>query len=191
MATQQTIKTKYENQNKNVDVKLSENGNDFTNSARTVIFSRPSNTTLPFVPIGLVQGWSFTEQRQVEELFELGSDVKYTIPGRTTGSIAITRMLINGADTLNMLYGLGEGHSDSADYFKSIKEINKPIDIVFQTFHNSVTSTEADQPHMRRYFTECWIVARQESITANQVVIAENCTLTYKNIGDYSTTAAL
>lgn len=169
--------------NKNVNVDASITTGSFTNSARVVIFAKPSGQTGTFKPIGVVQGWSFTEQRQMEDVFELGSDIKYTVPGRTTGSIAITRLLINGRDLLNVLYDTVTVTETS---FKSLKDINIGLDIIFQTYHNSTDTSTSDPEHMRRYFSDCWIVARQESITANQVVIAENCTLTYKQILSYN-----
>ena len=173
----------YANKDQHVDMNIA--GNDFTNSAHVIVYAavhsaKDASTT--FTAIGVIQGWSFTEQKQVEELFELGSDVRYIVPGRTTGQIAVTRMLINGKDLINTLYG--SSTDDVA--LRSLKDINQSIDLMFVTYHNSDT-VDANKTHMNRYFDNCWITARQESITANQVVIAENCTITYEKIAHLST----
>lgn len=173
----------YANSEQHVDTSIA--SNNFTNSARTIVYAvvhGASNST--FKAVGVIQGWSFTEQKQVEELFELGSDVRYIIPGRTTGQVAITRMLINGLDLVNTLYGTTTDAA-SSKVIKSLKDVNKSLDVMFVTYHNS-SEAGANEVHMVRYFDNCWIVARQESITANQVVIAENCTMTYEKVASLS-----
>lgn len=170
--------TSWPNADQHVDTTIGD-GSKFTNAAHVVIYANVSGSPTPFRPIGVVQGWSFTEQRQVEEIFELGSDVKYIVPGRTSGQIAIQRVLINGADLVNVLYGTFDENGEQTNTsIRSLRDINRPIDLVFVTYNNDTNSTE----HMVRYFTNCWIVARQESITANQVVIAENCTVMYEKV---------
>jgi hypothetical protein len=179
----------YANKDKHVDTSIG--GNNFTNASRVIIYAAihgDANTT--FKPIGVIQGWSSTEQRQMEELFELGSDIRYLIPGRTTGQLAITRMLINGMDLVNTLYGANASAGDSVNgqfVIKSIKDINKAIDLMFVSYYNAQEGS-SNKVHMVRYFDNCWIVARQESITANQVVIAENCTLSYEKIAQLKIT---
>lgn len=173
------------NNNAHTDTTINSNGL-FVNSARVILYARPSeDDAKPFIPLGVVQGWSFSEQRQVEEVFELGSDIRYIIPGRTTGQLAITRLMVSGADLLNCLYGkpaVQAAAGDSADtnsatrWFMSLKDINVSLDLVFVSYHNDSGAAE----HLYRQFSNCWIVARQESITANQVIIAENCTLVFE-----------
>jgi hypothetical protein len=171
---------------KHVDSTISD-GSKFTNAAHVVIFASVTGSGKPFRPIGVVQGWSFTEQRQMEEIFELGSDIKYIIPGRTNGQIAITRLLVNGPDLLNIMYAtFGEDGNQTNSVLRSLKDINKPIDLVFVTYNNDTGSTE----HMVRYFNNCWIAARQESITANQVVVLENCTVVYEKVDSTKITIA-
>lgn len=166
------------NANKHVDTTI--NTERFTNSAHTVIYARlATSSATQFYPIGVVQGWQFTEQRQVEEVFELGSDIRYIIPGRTTGQIGINRILISGGDLLNVLYGaVGANGQLIPEALKSIKDVTKPLDLLFVTYDADSGATE----NMVRYFNNCWIIMRQEQIGANQIVIAENCTLVYENI---------
>lgn len=171
--------TSWPNANQHVDASIGD-GSKFTNAAHTIIYVKVTDADAPFRPIGVIQGWSLTEQRQVEEVFELGSDVRYIVPGRTTGQIAITRLLVNGSDLANTLYGTFDenGNLVSSAPIRSLKDINRPVDFVFVSYNNDTNTTE----HMVRYFTNCWIIARQESITANQVTVAENCTITFERI---------
>ena len=180
--------TVWGNSDKHVDSSIGD-GSVFTNSAHTLIYGKihGADGSDTFRPMGVVQGWSFTEQRQVEEMFEIGSDIRYIIPGRTTGQIAITRMLINGQDLINVLYG--KGATSDTKYLtplRSLKDINTALDLLFVSYYNSGDTTAPNKPHMIRYFDNCWVVARQESISANQVTIAENCTLTYEKIAHIS-----
>jgi hypothetical protein len=173
-----SVISNWTNANQHVDTTI--NVERFTNSAHTVIYARLATSgSTQFYPIGVVQGWSFTEQRQVEEIFELGSDVRYIVPGRTTGQISINRLLISGGDLLNVLYGsFGANGALIPEALTSIKDVTKPIDLLFVTYDADSGSAE----NMVRYFNNCWIVMRQEQIGANQVVIAENCTLVFENI---------
>lgn len=179
----------WKNSDKHVSDEIA-TSNEFVNSAHVLVYASlhgasDGTFSTKFAPIGAVQGWSFTEQRQVEEVFELGSDIRYIVPGRTTGQIAVTRLLVSGKDLVNVFY-----QTDSVDnYVGSLKEINKPLDIMFVTYNNSVDPTTKEaKAHIMRYFDNCWIVARQESITANQVIIAENCTITYEKIVQFNMT---
>jgi len=181
-----SVISNWANANQHVDSSI--NVEQFTNSAHTVIYARLATAgATQFYPIGVVQGWSFTEQRQVEEIFELGSDIRYIVPGRTTGQVNISRILISGADLLNVLYGsLGANNTLITSALRSLKDVTKPLDLLFVTYDADSGANE----NMVRYFSNCWIVMRQEQIGANQVVIAENCTLVFENLDTTVATTA-
>lgn len=173
-----SVVDKWANLNKHVDTSI--DSDTFVNASHTVVYARLNHSrSTTFYPIGVIQGWSFVEQRQVEEIFELGSEAKYVVPGRTSGQISIQRILINGADLLNTLYGTLTTNSTLVpNTIRSLKEVTSPLDLLFVTYDSSESNTE----NMARYFSNCWITSRQESITANQTVIAENCALVYENL---------
>lgn len=181
-----SVISNWANANRHVDTTI--NAEKFVNSAHTVIYARLATSgSTQFYPVGVVQGWQFTEQRQVEEIFELGSDIKYIIPGRTTGQIGINRLLISGADLLNVLYGTMDSNSNLIpSTLRSIKDVTRPLDLLFVTYD---ADSGADE-NMVRYFNNCWIIMRQEQIGANQIVIAENCTLVFENLDTTITTTA-
>lgn len=55
-------------------------------------------------PIGLVQNFSLSHNRQFSRVFELGSERSYFISGRTTGQISLGRVLYHGPSILRALY---------------------------------------------------------------------------------------
>lgn len=170
--------------NQHVDTSISTV--DFTNSANVILYAKPHDAVNEsFKAIGVVQGWSFTEQKQVEEVFEIGSDIKYIVPGRTNGQIAITRLLINGPDLVNALHNSGSTGEDKAGTkaLRTLKDITKGSDLLFASYYVPGHSTSG-KLFMTRHFSNAMIVARQESITANQVVIAENCTMVYETVSE-------
>jgi len=161
-----------------VDTSITDTSNNFLSPSRVLIYARPSTTAAgtSFTAIGVIQGWSFAEQRQIEEIFELGSDTKYLIPGRTTGQINIQRVLISGKDLANVLYASSSGE----DTIRTLKDISVPIDLIFVAYGN--LSGGSAEEVFRRYFQGCWLTAHQESIAAGQAIVAESCTLSYKNL---------
>lgn len=55
-------------------------------------------------PIGIVQSFNLSHQRNFSRLFEIGSERSYFIAGRTVGQIALGRVYYHGASLLRILY---------------------------------------------------------------------------------------
>lgn len=201
--TNLTQGSSWENDFKNkhlTDVK----GTEFVSAFRTVIYARPctsdtaqevgnisAETSTEFKAVGVVQAYSWSEQREVQRIFELGSDIPYVIPGRTIGGIQLSRIMINGNDIVNALYAGSEDagfaatsragedqEAASPQPLNSIKDITKPMDILFVAFATNGTG----QTKYSRVFKNCHIESRQESIGAGQVILAENCSIIYETI---------
>jgi len=158
--------------NRHVDSSIQEN--QFTTAARCVIFAgRQGSATL--TPVGIVQGYGWSENRQVDMIFELGSDLPYLVPGRTTGQISLSRMLLYGRDLLNVIYNTAA--DDQREWIKSLREITEPCRLAFASY------TNGDNPiAYSRLFDSCWIAARNESVAAGQTLIAENVSVMYQSI---------
>ena len=182
-------------QNQHVDTNLT--SQEFLSSYRTVIYSRPAEGTVAqiagnldsgaaseFKAIGVVTAWSWQESRNVDRIFELGSDIPYLIPGYTIGQINIGRVMLNGSDVVNALYQGEQANSTSAanstghKNMGSIKDITFPIDILFVAF----PTNSKGAAKYSKVFKNCQISSRNESVTAGQVVIAENVTIEYETI---------
>lgn len=55
-------------------------------------------------PIGMVQNFSLSHNRQFSRVFELGSERSYFVSGRTVGQIQLGRVMYHGPSILRALY---------------------------------------------------------------------------------------
>ncbi len=55
-------------------------------------------------PIGVVENFGLSQNRQLQRMFEIGSKRSYFIPGRTIGSVSLGRVLFFGPSLLRVLY---------------------------------------------------------------------------------------
>lgn len=83
---------------------------DFLSSESVVVFSGPpsyqDNTNL--VPIGLVQNVQVSQNKQMQQLFEIGSRQPFFVPGRTIVQVGISRVLFDGPSLMRALYTKGD-----------------------------------------------------------------------------------
>ena len=174
--------SKWDYKNRNVDSNL--DTGKFLSSARCIIYAKSKNSETEFRPIGLIQGYNWQEQKDIQMLFEVGSEVPYLVPGRTTGQIGIQRVVLFGSDLVNSLYGAGEGNT-----IKSLKDISEPLDLVFATFSHMSKSDTAPAAEYTRMFTGCQITSRNENVSAGQPIIGEGVNILYKDIVQANITA--
>lgn len=164
--------------NKHVDSSIAKE--NFMSAARSIFYTAPYRSneegTESFHRVGVIQGYNWGEQRQIELVFELGSDVPYLIPGRTIGQISISRLLIYGKDFVNLMYYEGDV-PDSSQYIRSLKDIIKPLDCMFASYDNG-----DQQKVYSRVFTGCWLESRSESINSSQIIIAESVSMRYEDV---------
>ena len=176
----------------------------FVSSYRTVIYARPagsksgntqeveqvtaldSSQAAEFRAIGVVQAYNWNESRNIDYIFELGSDIPYLVPGRTIGQIALQRIMINGNDIVNALYlentnqsGITAGaESGGVTPLSSIKDITVPFDLLFVAFATNGNG----KTKYSRVFKNCQIESRSESINAGAVILAESVNIRYETI---------
>lgn len=55
-------------------------------------------------PIGIVENFGLSQNRQLQRMFEIGSKRSYFVPGRTIGSLSLGRVLFFGPSLLRVLY---------------------------------------------------------------------------------------
>lgn len=163
--------------------------NKFMSAARCILYAAPSDKTgskSEFVRIGVVQGYNWGENKQVDMIFEIGSDIPYFIPGRTTGQISIQRILLSGQDLLNLIYNADarDGKEIPPDkWIRSIRDVNIPLDLMF-SFYGQGKTGKYDSVYSR-FFKNCWITSRQESINSGQILVAEGVSLVYEYCSNY------
>ena len=168
---------------------------NFLSSARCIIYGRLANVggegagaqDHEFRKIGVVQGYNWSEQKQIEMIFELGSDIPYIVPGRTTGQISISRVLVSGADLTNLIYQTedftdGDGAIVGDNWLRSLRDVTLPLDLLVAYYD------QRSRASYMRQFNTCHIQSRNESLSAGQIIVAENVSIMYQNVGSYSTT---
>lgn len=166
--------------------------NTFMSAARCILYVKPANKNGSskkdeFVRCGVVQGYSWGENKQMEMIFELGSDIPYFIPGRTTGQIQIQKILLSGEDFLNLVYqdGSNKGNQTNPNnWIRSLRDVNIPLDLMF-VFYGRGNGEEYDAKYTR-LFKNCWIQSRQESINAGQILVAESVSIVYEHCSNYT-----
>ena len=165
----------------------------FLSAARCVLYVKPSSKsgvtdTDEFSRVGVVQGYSWGENKQMEMVFELGSDIPYYIPGRTTGQIQIQKILLSGEDFLNLVYQENSFNGKQATpstWIRSLRDINIPLDMMYVFYGQGSTKDKYDARYTR-LFKNCWIQSRQESISAGQILVAESVSIVYEFCSNYS-----
>lgn len=162
-----------------VDSSIDEN--DFLDASRTMVYAatlKPDNPDeyTDFKKVGLIQSYGWQENKEVRRIFEIGSDIPYIIPGRTTGGISLQRVLLSGKDLINAL-NYGETSINPENFLKSIGSSNKPLMLMF-------VSTGSKKEKYSRVFANCQITSRQESVGAGQIIIMEQVSITYSHVMD-------
>lgn len=161
---------------------------DFISSDSTLILATPiANFTGPAITaaraVGIAQDMSLSQNRQVIQVFEIGSNQKYTLSsGRTTGQIAISRLLFDGDSLLTVLAPLDitvgsdphdkAGHgSVSLNLASSMFARSMGIILVFRDLESqNIAAT---------FFEETFVVSHNMNISSNSPFIGENVSLLY------------
>jgi len=97
----------------NFDSNLADDENfsneNFITSESIVICSCKANSTgtLDMIPIGLLEQAVVAQNRQTQELFEIGSRESYFIPGRSYVQMTLARVMFNGPSLLKVIAARG------------------------------------------------------------------------------------
>lgn len=174
---------------------LNDNEN-FVSSESIVICAGPSyideGTDLAgqLYPIGILESAAVVQNKQIQQLFEVGSRKPYMIPGRTRVQVGLSRVIFNGDSLLAAMYygkysgtlpeqqasedspghasdypDTGEGHfylNLASSFF------NKPFGLAL-----IVHDSEDDQTAMI-LIQNCMVQSHQMNVGANQTIVMEN-----------------
>jgi hypothetical protein len=176
---------KWDYHDKNIQGGVAEK--NFTRADRTVIYAGPTptqaNSQVSMKAIGLIQGMSHSEQKQLQMIFELGSDAPIIIPGLTQGQLNIQRVLLNGVDLLNAIYhGVDKTNLTNDQILRSIRDVNHPFDLMMAKYPVLEDATQATKAVSTILFRGCQIQSRSESISAGGVVVFEQLNIMYTTI---------
>lgn len=136
-------------------------------------------------PIGVVQSIGVQQQKQINQIYEIGSKLSYFIPGRTMIQVQLARVLFHGESLLAVLYdpddtgaALIDGEAipgitgDNKFYVNLAAELfNKPIDVAL-LFHD-----QENDPLGFIILKDCVAQSHGFGVSSNQTVIAENVLL--------------
>jgi len=176
-------------QNKHVDPELGEHPNVLSESvligARTQIqdgeYLTKSGDDHPtmedFTAIGVVQSATIQQQKNLQQLWEIGSNQSYIIPGRYTIGANLSRVMIDGQSLMRALYGKLDidvndagFKSDTSSYIINLasKFLNQPFDLLFLFFN------QTDEPLGGFYLEDAFVQQHQMALSAQQSVVIEN-----------------
>lgn len=118
MAISNIFKTKYDEwKGQWQDKRVQESGlstHDFVSAASTLLVSGPANWVGKdnnLIPVGLVQNANISQNKQIQQLHEIGSRQLFTVPGRTFVQCGIARILFDGP---SILFALHSEYNDAA-----------------------------------------------------------------------------
>lgn len=166
------VASSWQNSDRHVDVEI--DPNSFASSARFMIYAsagNPGDTSATGVtPIGLLQSFQESSQRQVIPVSELGSDLPYLVTGPSRGSLSLSRVLLAKKNLITALYG------DGTQYV-SLDQLTKPCNIVIAPYSRDEGASLLGGV----VFLEAYFTATGSSASVGQVVLMEQGSLLYTN----------
>ncbi len=175
---------------------------NFVSSESIIICAGPANIDAnvnlagSLYPIGILESAAVVQNKQIQQLFEIGSRKPYMIPGRTRVQIGLSRVIFNGDSLLAaMYYGVGSGDepvagtlapepvsADSPGHdsgYPATGEGNFYLNLASSFFNKPfglaliVHDSEDDQTAMI-LIQNCMVQSHQMNIGANQTIVMEN-----------------
>lgn len=155
-------------------------------------------------PIGVIQSFNISQNKNIAQLFEIGSKETILLPGRTFIQSSISRLLLDGPSLMKALYstytdsdGVGDGEINpttltgysetSAGLIDTAGNGNFYINLASSLF--SVPFGMAlllhdvnNEVYAGCYLENCSIASHSISFSAGQTVVAENCSIRVSKI---------
>ena len=181
-------------------------GKDFSSAASIVIAARigaitkeggfdrnPGDGGANWMTIGVVQNASVSQNKQLAQIFEIGSTESYFVPGRTVCQASLSKVMIDGDSLMKAMYAtLGDAAPDgpydnmgftndntvsttnNKNYFYinlASNFFNNPLDLGFFFYDGQ------NDPLGAFYLKDAHIQAHQITLAAQQTVVLENISL--------------
>ena len=176
-------------------------GGEFLSAESTVLCAGPRTLaadTTKIAPIGLVQNAQLSQNRQVQQLFEVGSRKPFFVPGRTLTQVGLSRVIFDGPSLMKALYTVAPDSgtagvidnfsaadqnlpaspynseaadkSETGDFFINLASefFNRPMGLAFV-----FKDMEADN-YAGVYLENCYIQTHSLSMSGQQTVLLEN-----------------
>ena len=173
---------------------------NFVSSESIVLCAGPSsienNVDLAgsLYPIGILESAAIVQNKQIQQLFEIGSRKPYMVPGRTRVQVGLSRVIFNGDSLLAAMYrgakdeeGLAllqqsDASADSPGHdtgYPSTGEGYFYLNLASSFFNNAfglamiMHDSENEQTSMI-LFENCMVQSHQMNVGANQTIVMEN-----------------
>ena len=144
-------------------------------------------------PIGVITNWTISQQKQIQQLFEVGSGLPYFIPGNTTATVALSRVIYSGGTILGNLYNFAGMSGANADSEKEeagfrITGTNEwfAINLAAKTFDRPTTLMWIMQNNEGNkvgayLFKNAYIESHVINSDSTSIVIMENATMRFES----------
>lgn len=156
-----------------------------------------------FFPMGIVQNFNLSHNRNFTRVFELGSERSYFISGRTIGQMGLSKILYHGPSLLRTLYAYYQDMLDPTKIFPLFPNVgaasvanihNVIIPPGYENFFANLASDLFHQPvgilvYVRDsnedtygaiYLESCYIPNHTIATDANGVVMQENVAVQFE-----------
>lgn len=157
-------------------------------------------------PLGVVENFAMAQNKQLQTLFEIGSDLRYFLPGRTINNCALSRVLIDGPSLLKVAYNyyLPRGASEPTNGPLSVTVGNqatrptRPIrslpgqdhmflNLASELFNLPIGilvmfSNNAEDLVAAVYLEKCMVNSHNMNINASSVLVAEALNLQFDRV---------
>ena len=145
------------------------------------------------IPIGLTDNISVAQNKMLEQIFEIGARRAYTVSGRVTGNVTISRVMFNGPSILRVLTGANADQDaidnqagienatvappepDKNSFFSNLQSeiFDRPLGIMMYMID------QRNQPFGALYAEDCHIQTHAFNIAAQGMTIREQVSMTY------------
>lgn len=173
------------------------------NLAVGAALSSPGAASQLVYPIGITQNFNLSQNKQIQKIFELGSERSYQIPGRTMGQLSLGRILYHGPNLLRVLYAYYQDllpPTLSPALFPNVgsSAMPNPHDVQlppgYENFYINLQSDLFNQPiglmavlkdsnedtYGASYFEACHIPSHTLGTDAQGVIMQEQCAIQYE-----------
>jgi hypothetical protein len=186
-----------------VDTDVFTDGRDYISSESMVLCAggpRLGTDINQCRPIGVVEGVQFSQSKQVQQLYEIGSRESYVVPGRVRSQVGLSRVLFNGPSLLKSISWFSKRFSDDpvlpskpgqpwpltgsqtpddeGKYFGNLYSdfFNRPMGLAL------IINDSEDERYGGLYLENAYITSHQMSLQAGQTVVMENASVLCTNV---------
>lgn len=182
---------------------------NFISSESTLVAAGPATlaggggTLQNVIPIGVIQSFNISQNKNIAQLFEIGSKETILLPGRTFIQSSISRLLLDGPSLMKALYSTytdsdGAGETENPTSLTGYNEtsaglldtagngnfyINLASSLFSVPFGMALLLHDVnDEIYAGCYLENCSVASHSISFSAGQTVVAENCSIRVSKI---------